>query len=91
MNITVDHFARQMPRVRFAVVVTSVPGSIALTTSLTRDRDTESPRTGVLIAVIVPSIVAPLAASSLIWLIVHNHRLLVEFDRLASHDDLTGL
>lgn len=91
MNIAIDRLTRQMLVVGFAVVVASVLGSVALTTSLTSDLDAESRRTGVLIAVIVPSIVAPLAVSSLIWLIVRNHRLLVEVDRLANHDDLTGL
>lgn len=91
MIIAVDRFTRQMLLVGLAVVVASVLGSVALTASLMSDLDAESRRTGVLIAVIVPSIVAPLAVSSLIWLMVRNHRLLVEVERLASHDDLTGL
>jgi diguanylate cyclase (GGDEF)-like protein len=91
MKVPVDRFVLRMLLVGLAVVVASVVGSVALTASLTRDLDAEAYRTGILIAIIVPSIVAPLAVSSLIWLIVRNHRLLVEVDRLASHDDLTGL
>jgi diguanylate cyclase (GGDEF)-like protein len=91
MKVPVDRFVLRMLLVGVAVVAASVVGSVALTASLSRDLDTEAYTTGILIAVIVPSIVAPLAVSSLIWLIVRNHRLLVEVDRLANHDDLTGL
>jgi diguanylate cyclase (GGDEF)-like protein len=91
MKVPFDRFVLKMLLVGLAVVVASIVGSLALTTSLSTHLDPESQRTGIIIAITVPSIVAPLAVSSLIWLIVRNHRLLVEVDRLANHDDLTGL
>ncbi len=88
---TIDRFTLRMLLIGLGVVVASVIGSVALTTSLSTGLGAEAQRTGILIAVVVPLIVAPIAVSSLVWLIVRNHRLLVEVDRLADHDDLTGL
>ncbi len=87
----VDRFTFRMLLVGLAVVVASVVGSLGLTTSLSTGLDPATQRTGIMIAVVVPLIVSPIAVSTLIWLIVRNHRLLIEVDRLASHDDLTGL
>ncbi len=87
----IDRFTFRMLLVGLGVVIASVIGSLALTTSLSTGLDAAAQRTGVMIAVVVPLIVAPIAVSSLIWLVVRNHRLLVEVDRLANHDDLTGL
>jgi len=88
---TIDRYLFRMLLIGLGVVLASVVGSVALTTSLSAGLDAASQRTGMMIAVVVPLIVAPIAVSSLIWLVVRNHRLLVEVDRLANHDDLTGL
>jgi diguanylate cyclase (GGDEF)-like protein len=91
MNFALDRFTLRMILVGLAVVLVSVTGSVALTKSLSVNLDPESQRIGMVIAFTVPLIVSPIAVSALLWLIVRNHRLLVEVDRLASHDDLTGL
>jgi hypothetical protein len=63
MKLPLDRFMLKMLLVGLGVVVASVVGSVALTASLLDGLDAEAYRTGILIAIIVPSIVAPLAVS----------------------------
>lgn len=86
-----DPFTRKMVLIGIAVVAGSIGASLALTAWLTAGMDAESRAYGLLIAAIIPGLVAPLAVTAIAWMAVRNHRLLLEVDRLANHDELTGL
>jgi diguanylate cyclase (GGDEF)-like protein len=89
--IRMDPFMRRMLAIGIVVVAGSVGASMGLTAWLTTDMDAESRAYGLLISAIIPGLVAPVAVSTIAWMAVRNHRLLLEVDRLANHDELTGL
>lgn len=86
-----DSFIRRIVLIGVAVVALSIGGSLALTLWLTAEMDAESRAYAVLIATVIPATVAPISTALIGWMAVRNHRLLREVDRLASHDELTGL
>ena len=86
-----DSFIRRIVMIGIAVVAVSIGASLALTVWLTAEMDAESRAYAVIIATVIPAIVAPVSTALIGWMAVRNHRLLREVDRLANHDELTGL
>lgn len=91
MAFPFDRFTFRLLMIGVLVVAASVAGSVGLTHSLTAGMGADIRGPAIAIALAVPMIVAPLAAGAMIWMVIRNHRLLIEVDRLANHDDLTGL
>lgn len=73
------------------LVAASVGGSVLLTSGMVAELDPPQRYEAYMAAIIVPLIVAPIALSAMGVLVLRNHRLLMQVDRLANYDDLTGL
>lgn len=86
-----DRFVLKLLLIGIILVAASVGASVLMTAGLIHELEPAQRAEGFLAAIGVPLIVAPLALSAMGVLALRNHRLLIQVDRLANHDDLTGL
>lgn len=86
-----DRFVLKLLVIGIILVAASVGASVLLTAGLIHELEPAQRVEAYIAAIGVPLIVAPLALSAMGVLALRNHRLLMQVDRLANHDDLTGL
>lgn len=91
MAFRIDRFALKLLVVGIMLVAASVGASVLLTAELISQLQPDERTQAYIAAIGTPLIVAPIALSAMGVLAFRNHRLLMQVERLANHDDLTGL
>ena len=91
MAFLADRFILKLLLTSVLIVIASVAASVILTSGFISELTPAEQAEGYMAAITVPLIIAPIAVSVMCFLMLRNHRLLIEVDRLANHDDLTGL
>lgn len=90
-NLPRNVFLRRQIALGIAVCIGSIAASIFATYFLTLEWPKIMRLEALWTAAMIPSLIAPVATFLIQRLLVRNHSLLLEVERLANHDELTGL